>query len=339
MILRDMPIQPRKLGRTPLQVSRIALGCVTFGREIDQPTSFAILDHALVQGINLLDTAEAYGGGEALAGRLKASGIEDVREVSGEFHSSELILGRWLESRRCRDRIILQTKVAPPLNRRRVLDSIDASLNRLRTDAIDIFMFHSFDPHTPLQESLAALAEAVAVGKIHHAGCSNFTADQLRAAHQIARDSGLPRLEVCQSIYSLAAREIEGSVLPVCRELDIGVETYSPLGAGFLTGKYDPATRQAPPGSRFHIAPGHMAIYFHEDKFEMVSRLHNLSARIGVPVPRLAIAWVLQNQAVDTVLAGARTTAHIDSALTALDLRFDPAWHKELIGETSQETA
>jgi aryl-alcohol dehydrogenase-like predicted oxidoreductase len=309
---------------------RLGLGCATFGREIDQQASFAVMDHALAKGIGLFDTAEAYGGGQARASRRKSIGVDDVREATGEMHSSERIIGRWLKSRGCRDRIILQTKVLPPLSRQRVLDSIDASLNRLGTDRIDIFMFHAFDAHTPLQESLAALQTAMQAGKILATGCSNFSADQIQQALMLVSTAGLPRLQAIQCNYNLAIRDIERQIIPLCRQEDLILETYSPLGAGFLTGKYNPSLRDLPSGSRFHIIPGHRDIYFTPEKFELLDGLARLSQRAGIAQAQLALAWVTKNSSVDHVLIGARHEGQIDQAIEAMDLAFQQQWEAEL---------
>ncbi len=315
--------------------NRFGLGCATLGREIDQAASFDVLDHALETGIRLLDTAEAYGGGQARALRQKTMGIQDVREVSGELHSSELIIGRWLASRRCRGQIVLQTKVLPPLSKQRVLDSIDASLCRLRTDRIDIFLFHAFDSNTPVQESLEALAIARQAGKIDAVGCSNFSAAQLRQALDVARhEVRLPRMQQLQSNYNLAVRELERDLISLCEAEEIAIQTYSPLGAGFLTGKYAPGA-PLPPGSRFHIIPGHTRIYFERERFEIVRRLGELSQRLGIPAAELALAWVLKNPHVDCVLIGARTTKQIDQAHRASQLRFEPEWERMLLDEAT----
>ena len=290
-------MQRRPLGRTGLHVGRLSLGCVTFGREIDEATSFAILDRAADAGMNLLDTAAAYGGG-----------------------ASERIVGRWLAERRCRDRFVVQTKILPPLDRQAVLDSIDASLHRLATDFVDLLLFHAPDPSTLIDESLEAVGAAIQAGKVRFAACSNFSAGQLAAALDLAERTSLPRLEVAQFNYNLAVRDAEASLLPLCRVWGVGVQTYSPLGAGFLTGKYDPMTQSAPAGSRFDVIPGHRDIYFHPEKFAVVEQLRERSAQTGSPVPQLAVAWVLRNQAVDTVLVGARTTDHLDTAIAALDV-------------------
>lgn len=286
--------------------------------------------------MNLLDTSEAYGGGQSREGRRR-QGVDDVREVSEEFHSSELILGRWLSERRCRDDVLVQTKILPPLDRQRVLDSIDASLRRLQTDYLDLLLFHAPDANTPIEESLDALGIAIRAGKVRVGGCSNFSAAQLAAALDAADAHALPRTNVTQFNYNLAIRDAEHALLPLCRERRVGVQTYSPLGAGFLTGKYDPAARNPPAGSRFDVVPGHRDIYFHDEKFRMVQRLRDLSTRTKIPVAQLAVAWVLKNPAVDTVLIGARTPQHVASAIAALEVSFEPGWERALLGEEKGE--
>ena len=128
---------------------RLALGCTTFGREIPEETAFALMDYAVAHGITLFDTAEAYGGGQARAYRRDRLGIDDTREVSGEMHSSEKIIGRWLKSRGCRDQITLVTKVTRDFTRAHVRAALEASLSRLQTDRVDLYLYHSFDQTTP----------------------------------------------------------------------------------------------------------------------------------------------------------------------------------------------
>lgn len=323
-------MQRRTLGRTSIEVSRIGLGCVTFGREIDQATSFEVLDRALEAGITLLDTAEAYGGGQSLEARRSRSGCDDVREASRERHSSELILGRWLASRRCREHVVLQTKVTPPLDRTRILRSLHDSLRRLQTDYVDVFLLHAFDTGTPLPETLTVLAEVVRSGKARVVGCSNFTSDQLTRAIGTAEAHGVGRLDVLQANYNLAVRDSEGSLFELCREHGVAIETYSPLAAGFLTGKYNSVTREVARGSRFDIVPGHADIYFHEEKFRLAAQLGSLAAAVGIPATQLALAWVLQRLDIAAVLVGARHAAHIQNALDALPVRFDPSWNAYL---------
>jgi aryl-alcohol dehydrogenase-like predicted oxidoreductase len=322
-------VEKRRLGATAIETARLVLGAVTFGREIDQDASFALLDYAVEHGIELIDTAEGYGGGQARAGRTRQQGFEDTREVSGEFHSSELIIGRWLKARNCRRQIILQTKAAPPLDRARLLSAVEASVNRLETDYVDLYLLHAFDPDVPIAEILGTLGEIMQAGKARVVGCSNFTDTQLRDALQVADQAGLPRLSVIQSNYSLVVRDIEDGLLPLCRDEKVGVQAYSPLGAGFLTGKY-PTPDTVVKRSRFHIVPAHGDIYFHPDKFAQLARLQEVAARTKIPATQLAISWVLANPLVDCVLIGARKAEHIANAITAATAAIPPEILNEL---------
>jgi aryl-alcohol dehydrogenase-like predicted oxidoreductase len=322
----------RLLGRSGLEVSRIGLGCVTFGREINEEDSFRIMDYALERGITLFDTAEAYGGGEARDYRRKVLGVDDVREVSAEAHSSEKIIGRWLRTRGVRDQIVLQTKITTQLTASHIAQAVADSLERLQTETIDIYMFHSFDPETPLDESLTAMTEAVRRGKVRTIGCSNFTADQLRSALEVSPRLGLQRLEEIQPNYSLVARDIEQDMLPLCRKEQVAAVTYSPLGAGFLSGKYTADRNAFPKGSRFHVIPAHADVYFSERNFRVVEQLRKKSEATGVPMVRLAMAWVLRNPDVTSALVGARTTAHLDNALMAMEMDFPQEWMAEMNG-------
>lgn len=328
-------MQYRRLGVTSIEVSRLGLGTVTFGREIDEAESFALLDHALASGIGFLDTAESYGGGQARLAREKAQGFADTREISGEFHSSELIIGRWLKSRKCRQSVTLQTKLLPPLTRSRITTQIDESLTRLQSDHVDVYLAHAFDPATPIEETLEGFAAVKRAGKVREAGCSNFDASQLRQA--LCR-SDIASLTTVQSNYNLVIRDIESELLPLCQSRGVGVQTYSPLGAGFLTGKYTDRVAGFPSGSRFDVSPAHADIYFDPEKFRMIRQLQQTAAELGVPAPQLAVAWVLANPLVDCVLIGARKTAHIDSALRALEMHLsDEVLHR--LGGSNQSAA
>jgi aryl-alcohol dehydrogenase-like predicted oxidoreductase len=286
----------RTLGRSDLCVSAIGLGGATFGREIDEVGAFAVLDRALERGITLFDTAEAYSAGR-----------------------SEEILGRWISSRRVRDQIVLTTKVAPQLNRARVLASAEASLRRLQVETIDLFLLHSWDANTPLEEALEALDSLVAAGKVRYVGCSNFAAEQLGAALAQQSERGWARMDAVQPVYNLAMREIESELLPLCAVQQVGVITYSPLGAGFLTGKY----RQGGPvpgGTRFDIVPGHQDIYFNNSAFGAMEQLRARSAELGLPMAQLGLAWVLGRPGITATLIGARDPAQVDQAFLAAEL-------------------
>lgn len=327
------------LGATEIAASRIGLGCTTFGREIDESASFAIMDHALEHGVNLFDTAESYGGGNARQARVRTMGVDDVREVSHEMHSSEKIIGRWLSSRRVRDRIVLQTKVTANFTRSHIAEALDASLLRLNTDCIDVYMLHSFDAGTPIEETLDALDRAKRAGKIRAAGCSNFTAGQLADSLAVSTAAGLIRFEVVQPIYNLAVPEIERDLLPLCREQKIGVTSYSPLGAGFLTGKYSGDRSQIPKGTRFDVAPGHADVYFHDRCFAAIERLRRAAAAAGVSTTYLAYAWVLRNPDITTMLVGARNIAQLNNALEALTARLSTEVCEFLNGAVAEPVA
>jgi len=282
-------MQYRQLGTTDLHVSAIGLGCVTFGREIDRDASFRVLDRAVEAGITLLDTAESYGDG-----------------------ASERVLGEWMTERDARSRVVLITKVAPPLT------SLEQSLQRLHTDCVDLFLLHSWDNDVPLEESFSALTSLVEQGKARYVGCSNFTASQLRRSLQTQDREGHTRMACIQPIYNLVHREIEEAMLPLCQAESVGVITYSPLGAGFLTGKY---TRNGPipEGTRFAVKPGHQRIYFSERGFRIVEDLRRRSAETGQSMIQLALGWAFSRPGITSTLIGARNTGHIEQALQAFD--------------------
>ena len=256
-----------------LPTTRIGLGCVTFGREIDEAASFALLDHALERGVQHFDTAAAYGGG-----------------------ASETILGKWLASRNPED-ITVATKVLPPYDR---ID-ITPSLKRLGMEQIDLLYLHQWH-ETALQADSAL--EALPVKQF---GVSNFTLEQLKAAG--------PRFSVVQNIHNLAVSNVSDEFRAHCAANGITIVTYSPLGAGFLTGKHRNGVQA---GSRFDIIPGHQDVYFYEVAFQRLARLEAIAKRTGHAQARLALAWALHQPGIASVLIGGRTPAHLDQAFAAL---------------------
>lgn len=319
-------MEKRILGRTGTAVSQIGLGCATFGREIDQATSFELMDFAVSRGVTLFDTAEAYGGGEARDYRRTQLQIEDEREVTGEHHSSEKIIGRWLKATRAREQIFLVSKVTANFSRQHVREALESSLDRLRTDHLDLYLFHNFDPTTSLEEALEAMNDVRQAGLTRFIGCSNFTAPQLREALTTSDRCGLPRLEATEAVCNLALRSAEEDLLPLCAEQNLGFLAYSPLAAGFLTGKYSGDRSSLPAGSRFHVIPGHADLYFNEQSFRALSKLQLLEEQTGIPSVQLAIAWVLAHREVTSVLCGARTVSHLENAVTAAKLDFAAVW-------------
>jgi aryl-alcohol dehydrogenase-like predicted oxidoreductase len=290
-----MSMEYRKLGKSDLQVSSIGLGCVTFGREIDRDTSFRVMDHALERGITLFDTAEAYAAG-----------------------ASETVVGEWIANRGVRDKIVLATKVSGTLTKDRVLTSAEESLSRLKTDRIDLFQLHVWDDKTPLEETLAGLNQLVTQGKVVNVGCSNFMAWQLAKALLLAEQQDLVRMQSIQPPYNLVQREIEDEVLPLCADQEIGVLSYSPLAAGFLTGKYRRG-QEVPQGTRFAVIPEHQPLYFTDHGYAALDRLEKAAAQSGRSMVQLALAWVLKQPHVTSVLIGARNTSHVDQGFEAAE--------------------
>ena len=283
----------RQLGRTDLQVSSIGLGCVTFGREISPETAFGVMDHALERGITLFDTAEAYGQGR-----------------------SEEVMGDWLKDRGQRDQVVLATKVAGKLTRERVLSSAEASLRRLKVETVDLFQAHNWSEGVPLDETLDALQTLVKQGKARYIGCSNYEAPQLDTALRQLDANGWPRLESVQPNYNLVTRDIEQALAPLCAEHEIGIISYSPLGAGFLTGKYR-QNGPIPAGTRFDVIPGHQDIYFSDENFRKMEALRTISEAEGCSMVQLAMAWVIGQPGITSVLVGARNTGQVDQAFEA----------------------
>lgn len=281
-------MQSRNISTERLAVSRIGLGCVTFGREIDETASFALLDHAMARGVTLFDTAAAYGGGV-----------------------SEQILGRWLASRKPQG-ITVATKILPPYDR---LD-ISSSLRRLGVERIDLLYLHQW--HESVLHARGSLEALLREGKVRALGVSNVTAGQLREADDC--------FSVIQNNHNLAVRDVDDELRKWCSAHDIAIITYSPLGAGFLTGKHRFGVQ---PGSRFEIIPGHQAVYFHDIAFKRLERLESVAARSGIPQTRLALAWALHQPGVASVLVGGRLPAQLDEAFAALELG-DPGLLTEL---------
>lgn len=253
---------------------QIGLGCVTFGREIDEAASFALLDHAWERGVRHFDTAAAYGGG-----------------------ASEMILGKWLASRKP-EGITFATKILPPYDR----VDITPSLKRLGVDQIDLLYLHQWH-ETALQAE--SNLEGLPVKRL---GVSNVTLDQLCALG--------PRFSVIQNNHNLAVSDVTDALRDYCAAKGISIVTYSPLGAGFLTGKHQNGVQA---GSRFEIIPGHQQVYFHGTAYQRLARLEAIAKRTGHSQAHLALAWALHQPGIDTVLVGGRTPAHLDQAFAALE--------------------
>lgn len=316
---------PHQAART---LPRLGLGCGTFGREIGEAESFALMDYAVEHGITLFDTAEAYGGGQARAQRRARYGIDDHREVSAEMHSSEKIVGRWFKSRGGRDRVTLVTKVSRNFNHEAVKTALAASLARLQTDRVDLYLYHSPDPHTPVEEATAAMTGVIQSGMARGGGLSNTSAQQLRDALQAtsgSMDTPYRVVELCGNLL-----RFDHGAYAVARKAGLDTLAYSPLAAGFLTGKYTSEASSIPRGTRFDIMPQHAELYFSTRNFALLDRLHALAREAGVPAVQLAVAWVCHQPLVSTVLIGARHTGHLANALAAVKLKLQPAWWEQM---------
>jgi aryl-alcohol dehydrogenase (NADP+) len=321
-------MQHARLGRTGLSVSRICLGTMTFGLQVDEAQSHAILDRASERGVTFIDTADVYplGGDLGTAGR------------------TEEILGRWLAGKR--DQFVVATKCFGPMgtrpwdmgnSRRHIMDAVDASLRRLQTDFIDLYQLHFDDPGVPLDESLGALDDLVHAGKVRYAGCSNFLAYRLARALGRSEALGLVRFECVQPRYNLLFREFERELLPLCLEEQIGVIPYNPIAGGMLTGKHD---RSKPPdeGTRFTLgnaARMYQDRYWHEHVFDTVDVLAKLAHDAGLALATLAVAWVLRHPAVTAPIVGASRPEQLDATLAAVDARLDA----ELVERLDELTA
>ena len=309
-------MQHIRLGRTGLQVSRICLGTMTFGLQVDEAASFAILDHAAEKGITFLDTADAY----PLGGDLTTVG------------RTEEIVGKWLKGKR--EQYVVATKCFMPMgpnpwdmgnSRRHIMDSIDASLRRLQTDFIDLYQLHFDDRGVPLEESLGALNDLVRAGKVRYVGCSNYLAYRLALAVGKSESLGIARFDSVQPRYNLLFREFERELFPLCLEEGIGVIPYNPIAGGMLSGKHD---RSKPPeeGTRFTLgnaARTYQDRYWHDNVFDTVDQLAKLADEAGIPLPTLAVAWTLANPAITAPIVGASRHAQLDATVAALDTPLD----------------
>jgi aryl-alcohol dehydrogenase-like predicted oxidoreductase len=309
-----------RLGRTDLEVSVIGLGCGNFGgigsvpelfgQGEDEQAAFALMDAARERGITLLDTANAYGGGR-----------------------SETTVGRWLASRRARDEIVLTTKVRnrvgpepgdEGLSARHIREQIDASLSRLGTDRVDLYLAHEPDHSVPIDETMAAFDQLIRAGKVRHAGLSNYDGEQVREAVAAAEAGGLHAPANLQNSYSLLDRAAAGDVFEVCAAGGIGFTAYSPLAGGWLTGKYR-AGEPYPDGSRMRLRPGPYQEFEQPEIFAALEQLEREATERGVSLAALGLAWVLTDPGVTAAIVGPRRPDQLAPAIEALEVDLDQA--------------
>jgi aryl-alcohol dehydrogenase-like predicted oxidoreductase len=287
-----------------LEVSVVGLGCNNFGRRLDSDATSAVVDASLDEGINFFDTADVYG---------------DTR--------SEEFLGRALGRRR--DEVVIATKFGAPIDEHRkgarseyVRQAVEDSLSRLRTDCIDLYQLHRPDPQVPIEDTLGALDELVRAGKVREIGCSNFSAEQLRAAEEAARREGGARFVSVQNEYSLLHREPERDVLLECERLEIAFLPYFPLASGLLTGKYR-QNQPAPDGSRLQSRRGDSLLT--DRNLTVVEKLIKFSESRGHTILELGFSWLLERPAVRSVIAGATSPEQVKSNAAAAGWRLKDA--------------
>lgn len=297
----------RNLGSTGLKIAPLVLGGNVFGWTIDKKTSFAILDAFLAAGFNAIDTADVYS-----------------RFVPGhQGGESETILGEWMKERGVRDRIVLITKGGlemgegmKGLGRNYLPKACEASLKRLQTDTIDLYMSHRADPGIPIEETLEVFQTLIDEGKIRHAACSNYTADELKAA-LAAAGGGRARYEVVEPQYNLAERsEYEGLLEDVCRHERLGVIPYFALASGFLTGKY----RRKEDFSKT-ARSGMASKYFNARGLKLLDALDTVAARHGATPGQVALAWLMARPWVTAPIASATSVAQLSEMLKSVDLQ------------------
>lgn len=278
--------------------SAIGLGCVTFGREIDEKASFGLMDHALERGVTFFDTAASYGDG-----------------------ASELILGAWLAARKAAsEQLIIATKVQPPYTREHIMASLDGSRRRLGLDCVDVLYMHRWDDALLTSAVMEALDQLVRGGHVRMLGLSNANTAQLRLLRTRQHDRGLADIRSIQNNRNLAVDEVGQPLTDLCTAEQLALVTYSPLGAGFLTGKY----REGLPGqTRFSIVPGHRDVYFHPAVLQRLGLLQALATKTGYSPVQLALAWALHQPGTTSVLVGGRDSKHLDQAFEALSFN-DP---------------
>ena len=304
------------MGKTGLSVSRLCLGTMTFGNETDETGSHAQLDAFAAAGGTFVDTADVYSAGR-----------------------SEEIVGSWLAQRDgMTERIVIATKGRFPtadhpngvgLSRRHLTDALDGSLRRLGVDRIDVYQVHAWDPLTPLEETIRFFDDAIAAGKVHYFGLSNFIGWQIAAVSERAKVAGCPAPVMLQPQYNLLTRMIEVEVVPACLEYGIGLIPWSPLGGGWLTGKYKRderptgATRLGEDPTRgMENYDGRSA---EEQVWDVLDVVGQVAAESDLTMAQVALAWVADRPAVIAPILGNRTLGQLEEALAIADVHLDPA--------------
>ncbi|KIL36453.1 aldo/keto reductase [Cohnella kolymensis] len=302
----------RQLGKSGVRVSALGLGTNAFGSRADRAASIRIIHEALDSGINFIDTANTYSGTE-----------------------SERIIGEALAGRRYE--AVLATKAGLPRgegpnargsSRYHIQQEIEGSLKRLNTDHIDLYQIHTFDPHTPLEETLRTLDDLIRAGKIRYIGASNYAAWELMKALGISDRLGLNRFTSIQPSYSLADRTPEQELVPLCLDQGVGIIPYFPLAGGLLSGKYTDVSNP-PPGSRLEKNPD-FAKRIDSERMRLGREVSRIAQDLNTTPAALSLSWLMTRPAVSTIIVGATRVEQLTENLSAASLKLDTAILEEL---------
>lgn len=319
-------MQLKSLGRSGLQVSPLTFGGNVFGWTVDERTSFSLLDAWLDAGFNTIDTADVY-----------SAWVPG--HTGGE---SETVIGRWLRASGKRDRIVLATKVGKPMGPDRkglkpayIRAALEASLQRLQTDHIDLYQSHDDDQDTPLEESLGAFTDLIRAGKVRAIGASNYTAERLSLALETSQRHGLARYESLQPLYNLYDRAVfEDALQALCRQHEVGVINFYALAAGFLTGKY----REAADASKSARGANTVRKYLNPRGLRILAALDAVAERHDTRPGVVAVAWLLTRPGVTSPIASATSLDQLADLVAAARLALQPS-DIALLDAASLETA
>ncbi|MEM6430590.1 MAG: aldo/keto reductase [Deinococcota bacterium] len=301
------------LGNTGLLVSELCLGTMTFGGTEgmwaligaqQQAEASAIVERALQGGINFIDTANVYAQGESE--KLLGQALKDVQVPRHKVVLSSKVLGRVGDGPNDKG-----------LSRVHIQTQIEQTLNNLQTDYLDVYIIHGFDPLTPLEATLRALDEVVKQGKVRYLAASNLAAWQLTKALWVSDKLGLERFEALQAYYTVAGRDLEREVVPLLRDQNVGLMVWSPLAGGFLSGKYDRNTQKAGDSRRddFDFPP-----IDRQRAYDVIDVMKEIATQKSVSVAQVALAWLLQQEVVSTVIIGAKRMEQLEDNLAATRL-------------------
>ena len=322
----------RQLGRTGVMVSELCLGCMNFGLTASEANGMDVIDRAIDQGVNFLDTANVYGRG-----------------------ASEITVGKALRRNGKRDQVVVATKVhgrmddddilAAGNNRRHIILACDASLKRLDTDYIDLYQIHRPNPHIPIDETLRALDDLIRAGKVRYIGSSSFPAWRVMESLWAAKELGLNRFVSEQPPYHLLDRSIERELVPLAQSYGIGIIPWSPLARGFLAGKYRrgqpiPAqSRFASDANRSDALQQRARQHFSDEAFDLLDAVEQLAAEKNCSVSQVALAWVNSKPGITSAIIGPRTMSHLEDNLGATRVQLDAGDHERLDAIATPELA